>query len=64
LFLDFAALHRGYEKDHLDSDNVVVRINLPNMRHRRGERLKIYAAVQTGLALLESDTNRRLKYAG
>ena len=66
-YLDFHYLHLTLNalkaRDYLDSDNVVVRVNLPNMRYRRNERLKVYAAAQAGLALLESDTNRRLKYA-
>ena len=66
-YLDFSYLacdlHRLNALDHLDSDNLVIRLNLPNMAYPAGARLDIYAAAQTGLATLETDPNRRSKYA-
>ena len=66
-YLDFrylsCELHRLAAADHLDSDNLVVRLNLPNMAHAPSERLTIYAAAQTGLATLESEPEKQSKYA-
>jgi hypothetical protein len=66
-YLDFhylaCDLHRLPAADYLDSDNLVVRLNLPNMAFPPDARLAIYAAAQLGLATLESDPNRQSKYA-
>ena len=56
-------LHRLQAMDYLDSDNLVARLNLPNMAHPPDARLAIYAAAQLGLATLETDSNRQSKYA-
>jgi len=48
--------------EHLSSQNIVARINLPNMRHEREQRVKIYLCAQEGLAQLEPDPNKRIKY--
>jgi len=65
-YLDFhylaCDLYRLRAADHLDSDNLVVRLNLPNMAHADSERLEVYAAAQLGLVTLESDPNRQRKY--
>ncbi len=46
----------------LDSDNVVARVNLPNMRSPRERRVEIYARTVRGLLALEPDWERRAKY--
>ena len=46
----------------LDSDNVVARVNLPNMRSPREHRVEIYARAVRGLLELEPDPRRREKY--
>lgn len=56
-------LYRLNALEHLDSDNLVIRLNLPNMAHPASARLDIYAAAQAGLAILETDPNRQSKYA-
>jgi hypothetical protein len=66
-YLDFrylaCDLPRLAAQDHLHSDNLVVRLNLPNMAHPRELRLDVYAAALSGLATLEKDPNRQSKYA-
>ena len=47
---------------HLASDNIVARINLPNMRHEPDQRVEIYLRALEGLAQLEPDPNKRIKY--
>ena len=49
-------------EDWLDSDNVVARINLPNMRVPRGRRVEVYGEAVRGLLALEPDPRRREKY--
>ena len=46
----------------LESDNVVARINLPNMRTPAALRLDVYASAVRGLLDLEPDPDRRAKY--
>ncbi len=46
----------------LDSDNVVARVNLPNMRSPRERRVEVYAGAVRGLLALEPDRERRAKY--
>ena len=46
----------------LDSDNVVARVNLPNMRSPRERRIEVYAGAVSGLLELEPDHHRREKY--
>ena len=46
----------------LDSDNVVARVNLPNMRSPRERRVEVYARAVRGLLELEPDHHRRGKY--
>jgi len=45
-----------------DSDNIVARINLPNMRHEQHERVEVFAAAIKGLITREQDPEKRLKY--
>ena len=65
-FLDFSylACELGtlpYE-DYRESDNIVARINLPNMRFAPEQKLETYAYAARGLVALEPDPERRLKY--
>ncbi|WP_058555971.1 hypothetical protein [Thiohalocapsa sp. ML1] len=46
-----------------DSDNIVARLNLPNMRYDPSERVAVYAMALRGLMQLEPDPDKRLKYA-
>jgi hypothetical protein len=46
-----------------DSTNIVVRLNLPNMRYAPEEKVEVYAAAVRGLASLEPDPERQRKYA-
>jgi len=48
--------------DWRDTNNVVARVNLPNMRVPAGGRVAVYADATRGLLALESDQDRRLKY--
>ena len=45
-----------------DSTNLVARLNLPNMRYDRDEKVDVYAAAVRGLSTLEPDPERQLKY--
>ncbi|WP_133511472.1 hypothetical protein [Candidatus Thiosymbion oneisti] len=45
-----------------DSDNIVARLNLPNMRYAPGRKLDAYAQAVSGLANLEDDPKKQLKY--
>ena len=48
---------------YMDSDNIVARVNLPNMAYDRERRLEVYAKAREGLVELEPDPNRRIKYS-
>ena len=48
--------------DWRDSDNLVARLNLPNMRYHHSERVAVFAQAVRGLLELEPDPNKRLKY--
>ncbi|WP_295888041.1 transposase [uncultured Thiohalocapsa sp.] len=50
-------------QDWRDSDNIVARLNLPNMRYAPNERVAVYALALRGLVQLEPDPVKRLKYA-
>ena len=45
-----------------DSDNLVARVNLPNMRSPARRRVEVYAAAVSGLLELEPDPDKRAKY--
>ena len=45
---------------HRESDNIVARLNLPNMRYAPGRRVEVYALACRGL--LELDADKRRKY--
>ncbi|AUB82307.1 hypothetical protein THSYN_16030 [Candidatus Thiodictyon syntrophicum] len=49
-------------REHRDSRNIVVRLNLPNMNYAPQERVEVYAAAVRGLASLEPDPERQRKY--
>ncbi len=46
----------------MNSDNIVARVNLPNMAYDQNKRLDVYARAQEGLVELEKDFNKRVKY--
>ena len=64
LMFDYLACALGdmSADDWLDSDNLVARVNLPNMRDPSGGRVEAYARAIRGLLDLEPDPNRREKY--
>ncbi len=47
---------------HVQSRNIVARINLPNMQQQPEQRVEVYLRAQEGLAELEPDLEKRLKY--
>nr|VFJ73233.1 MAG: hypothetical protein BECKFW1821C_GA0114237_104722 [Candidatus Kentron sp. FW] len=47
---------------YIESRNIVARINLPNMRYDPDQRVEICMRAQEGLAELEPDPGKRLKY--
>ena len=66
-YLRFEYLHcalgtLAYERDR-DSDNLVARLNLPNMHYAAEDKLEVYAQAVRGLMTLEPDPEKRLKYA-
>ncbi len=48
---------------YYDSDNIVARLNLPNMAYLPEDRLEMYLAAQTGLVRLETSLEKQRKYA-
>ena len=44
------------------SDNLVARVNLPNLQSPRGRKIEVYAEAVRGLLALERDGDRRAKY--
>ncbi|MCG6943533.1 MAG: DUF4351 domain-containing protein [Thiohalocapsa sp.] len=61
-YLACALKHLDWQ-DWRDSDNIVARLNLPNMRYAPSERVTVYALALRGLMQLEPDPEKRLKYA-
>ena len=49
--------------EYYNSDNIVARLNLPNMAYPPEDRLEMYLAAQTGLARLETSPEKQRKYA-
>ncbi|MCV2218974.1 DUF4351 domain-containing protein [Thauera sp. Sel9] len=49
-------------EQYRDSDNIVARLNLPNMAYPRQQVVDIFAWALRGLLLLEPDQEKRLKY--
>ena len=48
--------------DYMHSDNLVARLNLPNMQWPASEKLKVYASAVHGLLNLEPELEKQLKY--
>ena len=48
--------------DYLESNNLVARLNLPNMHWKPEQKVDIYAHAIRGLFELEPDVNKQLKY--
>nr|VFJ53067.1 MAG: conserved hypothetical protein (putative transposase or invertase) [Candidatus Kentron sp. DK] len=48
--------------EHLESRNIVARINLPNMRYDPEQRVEVCLRAQEGLVELEPNPNKRVKY--
>jgi hypothetical protein len=65
LYFSFIAcdLGRTPAAAHLNSRNIVARINLPNMAYAEDQRLEVYAKAREGVATLETDTEKRIKYS-
>ena len=65
-YLDFryiaCALKQIPARDHLDSSNLVARLNLPNMAYAPEDKLLVYAQALRGLVTLEPSPEKRLKY--
>ncbi len=49
-------------ENHMESGNIVARLNLPNMAFPPEQKIAVYASAQEGLVSLEQDINKRLKY--
>ncbi len=50
--------------DYFSSDNIVARLNLPNMRYDLNQKLDVYNSAVTGLGELESSLEKQAKYIG
>jgi len=65
-YLDFhylsCALGELSYEHYRDSDNLVARLNLPNMRYPAGHKVAVYAQAVRGLTELEADPEQQLKY--
>ena len=49
-------------ENYWDSNNLVARLNLPNMRWAPEDKVRVYAQAIRGLLTLEPDPERQLKY--
>lgn len=56
-------LKRLSAADYQESNNIVARLNLPNMHYPKQQRLPIYLAAQLGLIRHETDPNKIRKYS-
>ena len=65
-YLDFrylsCALGELSYEHYRHSDNLVVRLNLPNMQYSAGCKVAVYAQAVRGLTTLEPDPEKQLKY--
>ena len=65
-FLQFhyiqVVLPRLPARQYFDSDNIVARLNLPNMHYRSSDKLAMYASAIRGLQSLEKSQDKQLKY--
>ncbi len=48
---------------HMESENIVARLNLPNMAYPPEHRIDVYADAREGLIELEQNPEKRLKYS-
>jgi hypothetical protein len=55
-------LKRLSANDYKGSNNIIARLNLPNMHYPKQERLQIYLAAQLGLLQMEPNPNKQRKY--
>lgn len=66
VFLSFSYLFRILDElpveQYRDSDNIVARLNLPNMAYPRQQAVDVFAWALRGLLQLEPDQGKRLKY--
>jgi len=60
-FLTFE-LRQQQAADYFDSPNLIARLNLPNMRYARRDKVRVYAQAVCGLLTLEPDPERQIKY--
>jgi len=49
-------------EDYWDSSNLVARLNLPNMRYSRAQKIDVYAQAIKGLLTLEPSLDKQAKY--
>jgi hypothetical protein len=67
VYLSFRFIHcelaRLPAENYVDSDNIVARLNLPNMSFGPERRVEMYARAMEGLMSLEEDWNKQRKYA-
>jgi hypothetical protein len=60
-YLRCALVELAFEQ-YRDSDNLVARLNLPNMRYSADRKVEAYAQAIRGLSHLEADPEKQLKY--
>jgi hypothetical protein len=60
-YLSCALAELPFER-YRDSDNLVARLNLPNMRYATSQKVEVYARAVSGLINLEQDPEKQLKY--
>jgi hypothetical protein len=58
----YCELARRSAEQYLDSDNIVARLNLPNMRYTKSQRLAVYHQALEGLQDLEPNSHKQQKY--
>ena len=65
-YLSFRYLHCQLSaipfEDFMESNNIVARLNLPNMRYTSERKIDAYASATRGLLELEGDWNKQRKY--
>ncbi len=65
MFFRFIACDLGRipAERYMTSTNIVARLNLPNMAYPREQRIEVYAEAREGLAELEQNPEKRIKYS-
>ncbi len=48
---------------HMESENIVARLNLPNMAYPPERKIEVFAKAREGLVMLEIDPSKRMKYS-